>query len=353
MSESISSSVGVGDGSSIRPSKFNGKGNFSAWKFKTLAYLQSLGLKEVVIQNLPALQSDSSIEVQGSEFGTVTATNAGTLNSSSNTSSSPLGSSSVSRGNVLKLKSEKAYAIVLNLLEDELIDLVSHVEPGNAHGVWSVLLETYEMKSTATLCHKLDLFMNIRFNSESESFDLFRSRYMKLLSELKEMNEVVSPAIQRYVLLRSLPTKYEALVQSLKINDKISIEEVYTHIKDYYESEKRRRESTDQAAAIKQEDDIVYGTWKQGGRECFICGSGDHMKRDCPVRNRIRCSKCGGTGHVSKLCRSGAENYARREAGSSISSFGQNKRGREEHTDRVDTNEDDRRCENEKAHIVY
>jgi len=97
---------------------------------------------------------------------------------------------------LLKSKCEKAYAIVLNLLEDELIDLVSHVEPGNAHGVWSVLLETYEVKSTATLCHKLDLFMNIRFNPENESFDVYKCRYMKLLSELKEMNEIVSPAIQ-------------------------------------------------------------------------------------------------------------------------------------------------------------
>lgn len=55
------------------------------------------------------------------------------------------------------------------------------------------------------------------------------------------MGETLSLAIQRYLLLKSLPKVYDALVQSLKINNSISIDEVSTHIKDYVETERRRR----------------------------------------------------------------------------------------------------------------
>src|SRR5205085_1357032 len=61
-------------GSAIRPGKFNGKGNFSAWKFKTLAYLQSLGLKDVVVVNPLVFQGEST-----ESKGVVTATNALTV----------------------------------------------------------------------------------------------------------------------------------------------------------------------------------------------------------------------------------------------------------------------------------
>jgi len=109
--------------SSIRPGKFNGKGNFNAWKFKTLAYLQSLGLKEVVVFNPLVFQGESS-----ESKGAVTATNAGDGSSASSSSSASGSAPAANKRMALLKKSEKAYAIVLNLLEDELIDLVSHVE---------------------------------------------------------------------------------------------------------------------------------------------------------------------------------------------------------------------------------
>ena len=70
---------------------------------------------------------------------------------------------------VLMKKSEKAYSILLNLLEDELTDLIATVEQGDAYRVWIVLLETYETKSTASLCHKLDLLMNIPVQTRSRN----------------------------------------------------------------------------------------------------------------------------------------------------------------------------------------
>jgi hypothetical protein len=172
------------EGSSIRPTRFNGKSIFSAWKFKTLAYLQSLGLKEVVVAD-PGVFTPAETEMKTPSGAAVVA-----ASGSDGVSSS---SSSMKKNvAIVKAKCEKAYSMLLNLLEDHLIDLVVNVEPGNAHAVWCVLLDTFEVKSTASLCHRLDLLMNIRFDLEKETFDGFKGRFMKLLLELKERGETIS-----------------------------------------------------------------------------------------------------------------------------------------------------------------
>lgn len=273
------------DGSGIRPTRYNGKSVFSAWKFKTLAYLQSLGLKEVVVTD-PGVFTPAEAESK-----TLAASAAAAASGSDGVSSSSSASAtSVKKNAIVKAKCEKAYSILLNLLEDQLIDLIVNVEPGNAHGVWCVLLETFEVKSTASLCHRLDLLMSIRFELEKETFDGFKGRFTKLLLELKERGEVISPAIQRYVLLRAMPSRYESLVQSLKINDSLSIEEVYTHIKDYWDADVRRH----RAASKKDErrigeDENLAAVFVRRNpsmmrKKCYVCGSRKHLAYDCPDR---------------------------------------------------------------------
>jgi len=266
------------EGSGIRPTRYNGKSIFSAWKFKTLAYLQSLGLKEVVVAD-PGLFNPAE--------DTKTLTGAAAAAAAASGSDGASSSSSSSKKNAtVKVKCEKAYSILLNLLEDHLIDLVVNVEPGDAHRVWTVLLDTFEVKSTASLCHRLDLLMSIRFDTEKETFDGFKGRFTKLLLELKERGETISPAIQRYVLLRAMPTRYESLVQSLKINDTLTIEEVYTHIKDYWEADFRRNHG-------KREESRRIGSVNPGPGEisafterkkCYVCGSRKHLARYCSKR---------------------------------------------------------------------
>ena len=197
----------------IRPIRYGGKSSFSAWKLKVLAYLQPMGLKDIVVKAEDEYEEDEPPRVSSKSSGIST--------SGSN-------KDTVVNGISRKQKSEKAYGILLNLLEDELIDLVAHVEAGDAHGVWTVLLETYETKSTASLCHTLDKLMNMKLENR-ESFDVYKARFMNLVLSLKEMGETVSPAIQRYVILKGLPENYLPLVQSLKINDKLSLEETCTH----------------------------------------------------------------------------------------------------------------------------
>jgi hypothetical protein len=270
----------------IKPNRYNGKGSFSAWKLKVLAFLQSFGLKEVVVSGVRGTTAE------------ITATSSTVSLSDPKTSDDD------------KVKAEKAYSILLNLLEDSVIDLIAHVEAGNAAGVWQVLLETYEMKSTASLCHTLDTLMNIKFNDTVENFDAYRARFNNLIIKLKEMGETLSPSIQRYIILKGLPVRYESLVQSLKINDSISLEETSIHIKDYYESEKRRRTKVnmDQSdAATVTVDDATEnhvamyarGTSNKRHRNsktltskkeevCYTCGNPGHKSRNCAMNSKSK-----------------------------------------------------------------
>jgi Zinc knuckle len=166
------------------------------------------------------------------------------------------------------------------------------------------------------------MLMNIRFVPDKETFDVFKARIMKLILELKEMGEFVSPALQRYVLLRAMPTQYDALVQSLKINDSISFEDVCVHIKDHWQSELTRRtrgnvDYTDTSAESVMLS-VTRGHTGQSRRrrpKCYTCGSRDHVARVCPERvgssdegsssdsqREKYCAWCEKRGHVTRTC---------------------------------------------------
>lgn len=227
-------------------------------------------------------------------------------------------------------KAEKAYAILLGLLEDNVIDLVAHVAPGDPYGVWKVLTDTYEGKSTAKLCHLLDLLMNLRFNEKKEEFDTYRARMTNLVMKLKEMGETISPALQRYVLLKGLPEQFESLVQTLKVNDNLTVEETCIHIKDTCDSRKIKSRSNSTAegsdsssdegepigkatasinalamakAKKKKAKQAATPHVKEKSRTCFTCGKKGHITYDCPLRKGVVCTNCRKKGHTYIDCK--------------------------------------------------
>jgi hypothetical protein len=50
----------------------------------------------------------------------------------------------------------------------------------------------------------------------------------------------------------------------------------------------------------------MMATPVHGGRVCYCCGAPGHIKPDCPYKN-YECGKCGRSGHLRKVCRSGQQ----------------------------------------------
>src|SRR4051812_9913507 len=89
----------------------------------------------------------------------------------------------------------------------------------------------------------MDEIMNLTYVPGKESFDMFKARFLNICVELKAMGEPLSTRLQRYILLRAMPPQYEGLVQSLKVNDGLSFDQVCIHIKEYSESSSRNSTS--------------------------------------------------------------------------------------------------------------
>src|SRR3954453_13013270 len=93
---------------------YNGKNSFSAWKHKVLAYLEIVGLKDCV--NRPGV-SAVQVQILGDS----------SLSSGKASIDARSGSSSSVSSATTRQKNCEAYALLINLLDDSLVDLISVV----------------------------------------------------------------------------------------------------------------------------------------------------------------------------------------------------------------------------------
>jgi transposase InsO family protein len=198
--------------------KLDGQGkNFSIWKMKVLACFDALGLSDVLEAPAPSIpKSRMSI------------------------GNSPVASTPVKtkpeepEEKKVQAKASKAYAIFIMSLSDEALQSVMHIPRGNAYEIWQALLKRYESKTTASKTHTRDMLHKCRME-HNEAFDKYVSRITQYVISLEEMGETVSKGELMYVLFNGLPSTYESLVQTLKVNDKVEFEEACTHIREYQE----------------------------------------------------------------------------------------------------------------------
>jgi hypothetical protein len=157
--------------------------------------------------------------------------------------------------------------------------------------------------------------MNIKLDG-NQAFDMYKARFTNLVHKLKEMGEKVSPAIQRYVILKGLPASYDSLIQSLKVNDKLTLEEVCIHIKDCYECDKLHPRDYSVVDLNAGPDKVgftglSYANYiaKYRGNKvkprhddtCHTCGNPGHYARDCAMAKGFKVPTLGhGEGDAQK-----------------------------------------------------
>ena len=94
----------------------------------------------------------------------------------------------------LTRRSYRAYGMLLQALQDEQLRLVRTVARGNAHGVWRILLATYERKSMVSRVRLLEQLFTLALR-DKESIATYVSRLMEIERRLKAQDEQVSESI--------------------------------------------------------------------------------------------------------------------------------------------------------------
>lgn len=291
---------------------------FLVWKMKMMAYLESQNLFDVV---------ESPISQNTPKTTILTKTAAAALKEKAKKNSESKDSDEKS----LEMKSKKAYSILLLSLQTEQIKLVLHVPRGNANGVWEVLLQRYERKTTANKAHIREKLHSMKMET-NELFDTYVARLTQLILQLADMGEEISNGELMFILFNGLPMSYSSLVQTLKVSDKMEFEEACGHIRDYQEAQAYKeskmianfktmdinnkinnqketaningsqpisQSEPDQAFAATQS----YSSNHRGDRKCFTCNRSGHISFNCEQnKDKKKCEVCRKIGHNEDEC---------------------------------------------------
>ncbi|GJU28111.1 retrovirus-related pol polyprotein from transposon TNT 1-94, partial [Tanacetum coccineum] len=199
---------------------------------------------------------------------------------------------------------KKAHSALLLCLDNKVLREVN--KENSAAGVWLKLETLYMTKSLANklyLKKKLFTFYMHSGKKLSEHIDEFN----KLIGDLANIDVDIDDEDQALMLLTSLPSSYDNFVETLLYGkESLTLEDVLSSLNS--RELKKRTDAKDdgdglyvrgrsdhrgnQGRGSSRSKSKGKGTYKL---KCYICYSEDHLKKDCPKRNKKK-----STGFVKK-----------------------------------------------------
>ncbi|GKD82709.1 retrovirus-related pol polyprotein from transposon TNT 1-94 [Tanacetum coccineum] len=199
---------------------------------------------------------------------------------------------------------KKAHSALLLCLDNKVLREVNKED--SATGVWLKLETLYMTKSLANklyLKKKLFTFYMDSGKKLSEHIDEFN----KLIGDLANIDVDIDDEDQALMLLTSLPSSYDNFVETLLYGrESLTLEDVLSSLNS--RELKKRTDAKDdgdglyvrgrsdhrgnQGRGSSRSKSKGKGTYKL---KCYICYSEDHLKKDCPKRNKKK-----STGFVKK-----------------------------------------------------
>ena len=212
-------------------------------------------------------------------------------------------------------KERMAYAIVIQHLDDERLQMMQSVAEHDAAGLWAEIVRINESVSIVSKMHTREMLYAARMGGDS--FDVYRTRVMQLVMRLRSMGSVVGDDELIYVVLSGLSDEYDQLRASLEVKDDLTFEEMCEHVR----SRQQRLTHAGDASARSESVSAMlarahFGRHKdredrderplEADHRCRLCTKKGHWEQYCDLRKgrgvRDACYRCGGKGHQMRAC---------------------------------------------------
>ena len=279
--------------------KFDGKGDFSFWKYKLLGQLEIQGLSSVLRE-----EPEQTTEVKD-------------------------GDSTELKEDKVDPKAAEKDVRVRNLLStclsDTILRKIMH-EP-TALGMWRALEQDYQTKSLPNRIYLKQSFASFKME-ERKTIEENLDTFLKLIADLGSLKITVSDEDQAIQLLTSLPPAFEPLVHTLKYGtgkETLTVNEVVSsayakeaelrqkgalnksrqgsdglYVESRGRSDKKGQRGYSNRGKSKDYDrSRSKSRQKFAPKACWVCGDENHWKRDCPQRKQYDKGKTSTSANVA------------------------------------------------------
>ena len=248
---------------------FDGTGDFSLWKTRMLSHLRISGLKEALQGQAPFAPLTEEEEED------------------------PMKKKELIEKETTRIDiSEKAMDTIFLNVGDKVLRKIEHYK--TAAEAWSLLDHLYMVK---TLPNRVNLQLKV-YNyrmEDSRSLEENVDEFLKMISDLNNLQIQVPNEVQAIVILSALPARFDMLKETLKYGrDEIRFDDVVSAVKSK-ELELRDTPGSKPAAEglyVRGRQETRGNTNGKGGKKsrsksrdgkkiCWICGKEGHFKKQC------------------------------------------------------------------------
>ena len=250
---------------------FDGTGDFGIWKKRMLANLSVQGLKDVIVPQSQALVIKESGEEDEDTKKKKDQDEAARLE-----------------------RDEKTMNLIFMSVGDHVLRKLDKCS--TALEAWELLDRLYMAKTLPSRVHAQLKVYSFRMQ-DLRSIDQNVDDFLKLITDLNNLNIEIPEEVQAILLLNALPSRYDSLKETLKYSrEAIRVYEIASAARskemEYKETStvklngegnyaRGRSESRSRVSFAGKDKHRSRSESKDGKRLCWICGKEGHFKRQC------------------------------------------------------------------------
>lgn len=273
---------------------FEGK-DWQAWKFKMKALLRARGLLECVEENkhdapqvslLSGRRGPSTPQPRNGNLSSPIPRMSPLEQAARTISQSPLleqAARTISQmRRTFSNNEHDTYAILVLSLKGEPLELVQHIEQGDAKGVWATLTREYERKTMSNKLRLIRSLMTMKMGRDKDGHRMELSSYIQqirmLVRQLNHLGETVSDTLMIAATIYGLEERFSPMEAVLESQD-LTFDQVVERLKDWDENLKNKpgkfkHRYSEQVNAIQETKTLLCFRWRNTGK----CKFGEKCK---------------------------------------------------------------------------